>query len=142
MQDRGEGSIWLIAVSGPAPSSVMQRRAAYAGSLAFAVAMSQTLSAELEGTKIRVQVLYPGVVATEFHERQGMDLSALRRRGARLRSTSMKRRLLTQEPPRKATVYRHRVCRGGRPAHDVVAINRRRRRPSKHLPHLHAGEAE
>ena len=86
MRDRGEGTIitvaGMIAFSGPAPSSVMPRRAVYAGSLAFAVAMSQTLSAELEGTGIRVQVLCPGVVATEFHERQGMDLSAVRRMSA------------------------------------------------------------
>ena len=41
--------------------------------------MSQTLSAELEGTGVRVQVVCPGVVATEFHERQGLDLSAIPR---------------------------------------------------------------
>ena len=86
MQARGEGTIinvaGMIAFSGPAPSSVMPRRAVYAGGLAFAVAMSQTLSAELEGTGVRVQVVCPGVVATEFHERQGMDLSAVRRMSA------------------------------------------------------------
>jgi short-subunit dehydrogenase len=86
MQDRGDGTIinvaGMIAFSGPAPSSVMPRRAVYAGGLAFALAMSQTLSAELEGTGVRVQVLCPGVVATEFHERQGMDLSAVRRMSA------------------------------------------------------------
>lgn len=86
MQDRGEGTIinvaGMIAFSGPAPSSVMPRRAVYAGSLAFAVALSQTLNAELEGTGVRVQALCPGVVATEFHERQGMDLSAVRRMSA------------------------------------------------------------
>ncbi len=86
MQERGEGTIinvaGMIAFSGPAPSSVMPRRAVYAGGLAFAVAMSQTLSAELDGTGVRVQVLCPGVVATEFHERQGMDLSAVRRMSA------------------------------------------------------------
>jgi short-subunit dehydrogenase len=86
MQARGEGAIinvaGMIAFSGPAPSSVMPRRAVYAGGLAFAVAMSQTLSAELEGTGVQVQVVCPGVVATEFHERQGMDLSAVRRMSA------------------------------------------------------------
>jgi short-subunit dehydrogenase len=75
MQDRGEGAIinvaGMIAFSGPAPSSVMPRRAVYAGSLAFAVAMSQTLSAELEGTGIRGQVLCPGVVATESTSDRG-----------------------------------------------------------------------
>jgi uncharacterized protein len=86
MQARGDGTIitvaGMIAFSGPAPASVMPRRAVYAGALAFAVAMSQTLSAELEGTGVRVQVLCPGVVATEFHERQGMDLSAIPRMSA------------------------------------------------------------
>ncbi|GAB6902246.1 SDR family NAD(P)-dependent oxidoreductase [Kineosporia succinea] len=83
MQARGEGAVinvaGMIAFSGPAPSSVMPRRAVYAGGLAFAVAFSQTLSAELEGTGVQVQVLCPGVVATEFHEVQGLDLSAVRR---------------------------------------------------------------
>jgi hypothetical protein len=44
--------------------------------------MSQTLSAELEGTGVRVEVVCPGVVATEFHEVQGMDLSAIPRMSA------------------------------------------------------------
>jgi short-subunit dehydrogenase len=83
MQERGGGSIinvaGMIAFSGPAPASVMPRRAVYAGALAFLVAMSQTLSAELEGTGIKVQVLCPGVVATEFHERQGIDMSVVPR---------------------------------------------------------------
>jgi uncharacterized protein len=86
MRARGEGTIvnvaGMIAFSGPAPSSVLPRRAVYAGGLAFAVAMSQTLSAELAGTGVRVQVLCPGVVATEFHQRQGMDLSAVPRMSA------------------------------------------------------------
>lgn len=83
MQERGHGQIvnvaGMIAFSGPAPASVMPRRAVYAGTLAHLVAMSQTLSAELEGTGVQVEVLCPGVVATEFHERQGMDLSAVPR---------------------------------------------------------------
>ena len=86
MQQRGTGTIvniaGMIAFSGPAPSSVMPRRAVYGGTLAFTVAMSQILSAELEGTGVRVQVVCPGVVATEFHERQGLDLSAVPRMSA------------------------------------------------------------
>jgi short-subunit dehydrogenase len=69
----------MIAFSGPAPASQMPRRAVYAGTLAHAVAMTQALHAELEGTEIAVQVVCPGIVATEFHERQGMDLSAVPR---------------------------------------------------------------
>jgi uncharacterized protein len=86
MQERGRGTIvnvaGMIAFSGPAPHSQMPRRAVYAGSLAHLVTLSQTLSAELEGTGVRVQVVCPGVVATEFHERQGLDLSAIPRMSA------------------------------------------------------------
>lgn len=83
MLSRGTGTIiniaGMIAFSGPAPASQMPRRAIYAGTLAHTVAMSQTLSAELEGTGVRVQVVCPGIVATEFHTVQGMDLSAVPR---------------------------------------------------------------
>lgn len=83
MLERGAGAIinvaGMIAFSGPAPATVMPRRAVYGGSLASSVAFSQLLSAELEGTGVRVHVVCPGVVATEFHTRQGMDLSAVPR---------------------------------------------------------------
>jgi short-subunit dehydrogenase len=86
MRERGRGTVvnvaGMIAFSGPAPHSQMPRRAVYAGSLAHLVTLSQTLSAELEGTGVRVQVVCPGVVATEFHERQGLDLSAVPRMSA------------------------------------------------------------
>jgi short-subunit dehydrogenase len=86
MQARGAGTIinvsGMIAFSGPAPHAQLPRRAVYAGTLAYLVAMSQTLHAELAGTGVRVQVLCPGVVATEFHERQGLDLSAVPRMSA------------------------------------------------------------
>ncbi|QMU69953.1 SDR family oxidoreductase [Streptacidiphilus sp. P02-A3a] len=86
MRQRGRGSIinvaGMIAFSGPADASVMPRRAVYTGTLAHLVAMSQTLSAELEGTGVRVQVVCPGVVATEFHSSQGLDLSAVPRMSA------------------------------------------------------------
>ncbi|NYE93924.1 hypothetical protein FHU41_000145 [Psychromicrobium silvestre] len=86
MLTRSSGTIinvaGMIAFSGPAPSSQMPRRAVYTGTLAHLVAMSQTLSAELEGTGVRVQVVCPGVVATEFHTVQGMDLSSIPRMSA------------------------------------------------------------
>jgi len=86
MQERSEGTIvnvaGMIAFSGPAPHAQMPRRAVYGGSLAYLVAMSQTLGAELEGTGVTVQVVCPGVVATEFHERQGIDMSAVPRMSA------------------------------------------------------------
>ena len=86
MIERGVGTIvnvaGMIAFSGPAPTSQMPRRAIYAGTLAHTVTMSQTLHAELEGTGVTVHVVCPGVVATEFHEVQGMDLSAVPRMSA------------------------------------------------------------
>lgn len=86
MLSRGSGTIinvaGMIAFSGPTPASVLPRRAVYAGTLAHTVAMSQTLSAELEGTGVQVQVVCPGVVATEFHTVQGFDLSAVPRMSA------------------------------------------------------------
>ncbi|MFD6416217.1 SDR family NAD(P)-dependent oxidoreductase [Streptomyces sp. NPDC060194] len=83
MQRRGSGTIvnvaGMIAFSGPADASVQPRRAVYAGALAHLVAMSQTLAAEVEASGVRVHVVCPGVVATEFHSVQGMDLSAVPR---------------------------------------------------------------
>jgi short-subunit dehydrogenase len=84
---RGAGQIvnvsGMIAFSGPASlEDVPLRRAVYAASLAHGVALSQTLHAELAPHGIQVQALCPGVVATEFHERQGLDLSAVPRMSA------------------------------------------------------------
>jgi len=41
--------------------------------------MTHTLHAELEDTGVDVRVVCPGLVANEFHEVQGMDLSAVPR---------------------------------------------------------------
>ena len=86
MTTRGAGTIvnvaGMIAFSGPAPSSQLPKRAVYAGTLAHTVALSQTLSAELAGSGVQVHVVCPGVVATEFHEVQGLDLSAVPRMSA------------------------------------------------------------
>ncbi|HVZ50326.1 MAG TPA: SDR family NAD(P)-dependent oxidoreductase [Pseudolabrys sp.] len=84
MAARGEGAIisvsGMLAFSGPAAIETLPlRRAVYTGTLAHIVAMSQALHEELKSQGVRVQVLCPGVVATEFHERQGLDLSAVPR---------------------------------------------------------------
>ncbi len=44
--------------------------------------MTQTLHVELAGTGVSAHVVCPGIVATEFHEVQGMDLSAAPRMSA------------------------------------------------------------
>jgi short-subunit dehydrogenase len=73
----------MLAFSGPAPAAPPPgQRAVYAGTLAHTVALSQTLHAELQGTGVKVHVVCPGIVATEFHEVQGMDMSALPRMSA------------------------------------------------------------
>ncbi|MFJ9250059.1 SDR family NAD(P)-dependent oxidoreductase [Streptomyces sp. NPDC101776] len=89
MLARGAGTVvnvaGMLAFSGPAPMSEAQRRAGravYTGTLAHAVATSQALHAELEGTGVTVHAVCPGVVATEFHEVQGIDLSAVPRMSA------------------------------------------------------------
>jgi uncharacterized protein len=86
MMARGAGTIvnvaGMIAFSGPAPQAQLPRRAVYAGTLAHLVAMTQVLHEELKPEGLRLQVLCPGVVATEFHVRQGLDLSAVPRMSA------------------------------------------------------------
>ena len=61
------------------PWANLPGRAIYVGSLAYLVAVSQALHEELKDSGVAIQVLCPGVVATEFHTRQGMDLSAIPR---------------------------------------------------------------
>jgi short-subunit dehydrogenase len=41
--------------------------------------MTQALHVELQPQGLRIQVLCPGIVATEFNARQGIDLSAVPR---------------------------------------------------------------
>lgn len=87
MVDRGVGRIvnvaGMLAFSGPTPAAPPPgQRAVYVSTLAGMVAMTQVLNAELEGTGLHAHVVCPGIVATEFHEVQGMDLSALPRMSA------------------------------------------------------------
>lgn len=86
MMARAKGTIinvaGMLAFGASAPLGNAAGRAAYVGTLAYLVALSQALHEELKGFGIKVQVLCPGMVATEFHERQGLDLSALPRMSA------------------------------------------------------------
>ena len=79
MVRRGAGGVIniasLLALSGSMPPNPLPHRSVYAGAKAFIVTFTQAVAGELVGTGVRVQVCLPGLVATEFHTVQGMDLS-------------------------------------------------------------------
>jgi short-subunit dehydrogenase len=66
----------LLAFSGPQRNPMLPARAIYASTKAFLVAFTQLVAAEVAGSGVTLQVVCPGVVATEFHTRQGIDMSA------------------------------------------------------------------
>ncbi len=86
MVARGNGTIinvsGMLAFGGPAPLGKAPGRAVYVATLAHIVALSQALHEELTSQGLQIQALCPGIVATEFHQRQGMDLSAIPRMSA------------------------------------------------------------
>jgi uncharacterized protein len=65
----------LLAFSGAVDAPFMPKRAVYAATKSFLVTFSQALSVELAATGVRVQVTCPGIVRSEFHSRQGMDMA-------------------------------------------------------------------
>lgn len=80
MVERGEGAVVnvasLLAFSGGWEAPQLPRRAVYAASKSFLVTFTRVLSSELRENGVRVQVVCPGLVRSEFHTRQGMDMSA------------------------------------------------------------------
>jgi short-subunit dehydrogenase len=72
----------LLAFSGTVTGGFFPARAIYAGAKSFLVTFTQILAAELTDTGVRANVFLPGVVATEFHDVQGMDLSKVPRMSA------------------------------------------------------------
>jgi short-subunit dehydrogenase len=83
MVERGEGAVIsvasLLAFSGAWDREYLPKRAVYAASKAFLVTFTQILAGELAGTGVRAQVVCPGLVRSEFHTRQGVDMSAVPR---------------------------------------------------------------
>jgi short-subunit dehydrogenase len=79
MIDRAGGSIInvasLLAFSGAAQAPTLPKRAVYAATKSFVVTFSEALAGEVGPLGVRVQVVCPGVVSSEFHSRQGMDMS-------------------------------------------------------------------
>ena len=83
MIQRGRGAIInvasLLAFSGAARASFLPPRAVYAATKAFLVTFTEILAGELASTGVKVQVVCPGVVRSEFHSRQGIDMSQVPR---------------------------------------------------------------
>lgn len=83
MVKRGRGAIInvasLLAFSGAVRNPHLPQRAVYAATKAFLVTFTEILAAELAGTGVKAQVVCPGVVRSEFHSRQGIDMSQVPR---------------------------------------------------------------
>lgn len=79
MAERASGAIInvasLLAFSGAAQGPFLPKRAVYAATKAFVVTFSQVLAEELRPLGVKVQLVCPGVVRSEFHTRQGMDMT-------------------------------------------------------------------
>jgi uncharacterized protein len=83
MVERGHGTVISIATqlvfSATAENPQLPRRAVYAATKAFLFTLIRLLAVELRDTGVRLQVVCPGVVKTEFHTRQNMDMSRMPR---------------------------------------------------------------
>jgi short-subunit dehydrogenase len=79
MVERGKGTVVsfssLLAYSAASENPQLPKRAVYAASKAFLLTFFQILAVELRDTGVKVQIVCPGIVKTEFHTRQNMDLS-------------------------------------------------------------------
>jgi short-subunit dehydrogenase len=79
MVARGKGIVVsfssLLAFSAASENPQLPKRAVYAASKAFLLTFFQLLAVELRDTGVKVQIVCPGIVKTEFHTRQNMDLS-------------------------------------------------------------------
>ena len=83
MIERATGSIVnvasLLAFSGESEQPFFPKRVVYAATKSFVVTFSQLLAQELRPHGVHVQVVCPGVVRSEFHSRQGIDMSEVPR---------------------------------------------------------------
>ncbi len=79
MVERGAGAVInvasLLAFSGSWEGDFLPRRVMYAASKAFLLTFSQLLAEEVRPSGVRVLVVCPGLVRSEFHSRQSIDLS-------------------------------------------------------------------
>ncbi|MHB8631905.1 MAG: SDR family NAD(P)-dependent oxidoreductase, partial [Candidatus Limnocylindria bacterium] len=83
MVERGSGTVITFAsqlvFSATAANPQLPQRAVYTATKAFIFTFIRLLAAELRDTGVRLQVVCPGVVKTEFHTRQRMDMSHMPR---------------------------------------------------------------
>jgi uncharacterized protein len=73
MTARGRGTI--INVSSGTMFMSLPGNAGYGASKNYVSAFTRTMQAEAQGTGVRVQLLVPGVIATDFHQVAGNDLA-------------------------------------------------------------------
>ncbi|GII25737.1 SDR family NAD(P)-dependent oxidoreductase [Planosporangium mesophilum] len=77
MLDRGRGAVVnvasLLAFASAMPPNPLPYRATYAGTKGYVVTFTRTLAAELGDRPVQLQVLCPGLTATEFHLTTGME---------------------------------------------------------------------
>lgn len=75
MLERGRGAVVnvasLLAFAGSLPPDPLPYRAVYGGTKGYLVTFTRTLAAELADAPVTVQVVCPGLTATEFHLTQG-----------------------------------------------------------------------
>jgi short-subunit dehydrogenase len=83
MVQRGHGTIIGVAsqlvFATTSDNPDLPHRAAYSATKAFLFTLIRLVATELHGSGVTLQVVCPGAVRTEFHSRQGVDVSHLPR---------------------------------------------------------------
>lgn len=77
MKERNRGSI--INISSDGAFALVPKNVTYAATKRFIVTLTEGLHMELMGTGVRVQVVCPGFVDTDFHENNGMPIDKNRK---------------------------------------------------------------